>query len=139
MHLDRLSPLPGAADALGQLVEAGIYLGVVSNKTGRLLRAEAKHLGWDSHFGQIIGAGDAQRDKPAPDPVVMALRDSSVEPGLTVWFAGDAEIDLECAQNSGCIPVLVRPEAPAPGEFKVAQPTLHFRTPQMLSNHAKNL
>ena len=37
IHLDRLTPLPGAADMLAELVEEGIYLGVVSNKTGTLL------------------------------------------------------------------------------------------------------
>lgn len=139
MHLDRLTPLEGSAAALAELAEAGIYLGVVSNKTGRLLRAEAQYLGWNVHFGQVIGAGDAARDKPAPDPVVMALEGSGIEMGGSVWFAGDAAIDLECAKNSGCIPILVRPEAPNAGEFAEAEPTLHFQTAQMLSNLAKNL
>ncbi len=139
IHLDRLTPLEGADEALVQLREAGIYLGVVSNKTGKLLRAEAQQLGWDAHFGQIIGAGDAARDKPAPDPVVMALAGSGIEMGDEVWFVGDAEIDLQCAHNTGCVPVLVRPEDPGEGEFDGASPAMHFRTPQMLSNLAKNL
>lgn len=139
MHLDRLTPLHGAADALAELTDAGIYLGVVSNKTGKLLRAEARQLGWDAHFGNIVGAGDAKRDKPAPDPVVMALADSGIAMGDGVWFAGDAAIDLECAVNAGCVPVLVREQDPGQGEFQGVEPTLHFRTPQMLSIHAKNL
>ena len=139
IHLERLTPLPGAADALAALVEADIYLGVVSNKTGKLLRAEAVQLGWDKHFGHIIGATDAPRDKPAPDPVVMALDGSGIDVGPDVWFVGDAAVDLECAVNAGCVPVLVRAEAPEVGEFSHGAPTLHFRTAQILSNHAKNL
>ena len=41
------------------LADSGIYLGVVSNKTGRLLRAESEALGWDRYFGKLVGAGDA--------------------------------------------------------------------------------
>lgn len=139
IHIDRLVPLQGAAEALRDLADAGIYLGVVSNKNGRLLRMEAEHLGWDALFGQIIGAGDAERDKPAPDPVVLALSGSAIAPGPDVWFAGDAAIDLECARNAGCVGVLVREEAPHNGEFKGFEPTHHVRSPQMLSNLAKNL
>ena len=139
MHLDRLTPLPGASEAIRDLQETGIYLGVVSNKTGHLLRREAEKLGWDKHFGQIIGATDAARDKPAKDPVVMALGGSGFETGPDVWFAGDARIDMECALNAGCTPVLVRSEPPANGEFQGAEPALYFEAAQKLSNLAKNL
>ncbi|HEY9080840.1 HAD family hydrolase [Magnetovibrio sp.] len=139
IHLDRLTPLDNAAEALEQLSTLGIYLGVVSNKTGKLLRAEAKQLGWDKLFGQIVGATDAPRDKPAADPVIMALAGSGIELGPDVWFAGDARIDMECALNAGCTPVLVRPEPPANGEFAGADPALYLDTPLGLSNFAKNL
>jgi len=139
IHLDRLSPLPGAAEALAELAGMGIYLGVVSNKTGHLLRAEAEKLGWAAHFGRIVGAADAPRDKPAPDPVHMALDGSGLTPDATVWFVGDARVDMECAVNTGCTPVLMRPEPPVNGEFEGVQPELYLNTPQMLSNFAKNL
>ena len=139
MHLDRLTPLPGAQQAIEELSEQGIYLGVVSNKTGHLLRAEAKQLGWDKYFGHLIGATDAPNDKPAQDPVHMALADSGIETGQDVWFAGDARVDMECAVNSGCKPVLIRPEPPANGEFNGAQPQLYLDAPQKLSNFVKNL
>src|SRR5271157_1145143 len=40
IHLARLSPLPGRGELLRALVADGIFLGVVSNKTGALLRRE---------------------------------------------------------------------------------------------------
>jgi len=139
IHLDRLVPLPTADKALTDLSESGIYLAVVSNKTGSFLRAEAEKLGWDQHFGHMVGAGDAPHDKPSTDPVIMALKDSGISIGQDVWFAGDAVIDLECAQNAGCVPVLVRERAPSDGEFLGFKPTIHFNTVQMLSNHVQNL
>jgi len=139
IHLERLSPLDGAAEMLEELCALDIYLGVVSNKTGRLLRAEAEKLGWDKHFGHIIGATDAPRDKPATDPVLMALEGSGIALGPDVWFVGDTRIDMECALNAGCTPVLVRPEPPTNGEFSGVDPVLILETPLGLSNFAKNL
>ena len=81
IHLDRLRALPGRDELLHALVAEGIFLGVVSNKTGALLRCEAERIGWSELFGSVIGAGDAAQDKPNPAPVALALEPSGVEPG----------------------------------------------------------
>jgi phosphoglycolate phosphatase len=133
VHLDRLRPLSGADAMLRRLAADGIYLGVVSNKVGRFLRSEAEHLGWAGLFGQMVGAFDAENDKPATDPVHLALAGSGIEPGPDVWFAGDANIDLECALNAGCVPILVRQAAPGADEFPIHPPALHFRDCATLS------
>ncbi|MEI6986479.1 MAG: HAD hydrolase-like protein [Rhodospirillaceae bacterium] len=110
-HMKQLRPLLGAETLLKTLRARGVYLAVVSNKTGRFLREEVDELGWSDHFSRLVGAGDALFDKPATAPVKMAL-----EPlGLTVgaqgightWFVGDADIDMECAHAARCLPVLV--------------------------------
>jgi phosphoglycolate phosphatase len=139
IHVAMVMPAPGAADMLAALRTAGVYLGVVSNKKGEYLRTEAKHLGWAQHFGALVGALDAQRDKPAPEPVAMALRASGLAPGPKVWIAGDADIDLECAHNTGCTPVLLRQASPGPGEFDAHPPARHFTGCGALSNFVKNL
>jgi phosphoglycolate phosphatase len=124
-HMDTLRPLAGAAELLEDLAGQGLYLAVVSNKKGDYLRAEAARLGWDRYFGRIVGAFDAARDKPAPEPALMALDGSGIGPGPWVWFAGDACVDLECAARAGCTPVLVRPEPPAPDEFPRFPPAVY--------------
>ncbi|MDX2222565.1 MAG: HAD family hydrolase [Rhodospirillaceae bacterium] len=131
VHLDRLRALPGAADALGALGDAGVYLGVVSNKTGKYLRAEADHLGWTPRFGRLVGAQDVARDKPAADPVLAALAPAGVSPGADVWFVGDAEIDVVCGQAAGCTTVLVPPPGGAEPADMAVQPTL--RVPDLSS------
>ncbi|MEE8204058.1 MAG: HAD family hydrolase [Alphaproteobacteria bacterium] len=107
-HLDHVRPLPGADDLLAVLAEAGVYLAVVSNKTGEYLRAEVDHLGWRGYFGRVVGAADAAEDKPAAAPVALALQGSGVAPGKDVWFVGDNVIDVACAEAAGCVPVIVR-------------------------------
>lgn len=117
-HLAKLTPLPGAEAMLEALAAAGdVRLGVVSNKRGNLLRLEAAELGWDRYFDSVVGAFDAARDKPAPEVVDFALAGSGLAAGPQVWFVGDTDIDILCAHNSGCVPVLLRREAPLDGEF----------------------
>ena len=123
IHLERLKPLPGREAMLRSLLEQGIFLGVVSNKTGALLRREVARLGWSGFFGSVIGAGDAAADKPAREPVHLALAPSGIPAGEEVWFVGDTAIDMECAENSGCVGVLL-------GEVLSAEEFAHF-APQL--------
>ena len=125
IHLDRLNPLPGRGELLRGLVDDGIFLGVVSNKTGALLRREAERIGWFGLFGSLIGAGDAPQDKPNPAPVALALAPSGIQPGAGVWLVGDTGIDMECAHNSGCIPILLGNGA-TEQEFLRCEPRLVF-------------
>jgi phosphoglycolate phosphatase len=137
-HLANLNALPGAEAALRRLAEAGVVMAVVSNKQGRLLRREAEHIGWNGLFHRLVGATDAARDKPAPDPVILALEDSGVAPGPGVWFVGDTDMDMVCARNAGCRPVLLRREPPEPGEFDAAEPDLYVESWQALAERALN-
>ncbi len=117
LHLSSLEPCDGAGDVLARLHDAGFYMGVISNKTGHYLRSEASHLGWDGYFGQLVGAGDAVRDKPAPEPVTMALDGSGVVAGGGVWMIGDSGVDMEIAHATGLVGVLVTGGVFAEGEF----------------------
>lgn len=139
IHTENLRPLEGAEEMLAELSHDGIYLAIVSNKTGKYLRIEAENLGWTGYLGQIIGANDALKDKPAVEPVAMALKRSGIDPGQDVWFAGDADIDLECAHNAFCVPILVRENAPEPGEFNSHPPDHYFDGCQSLCNFVRNL
>ncbi len=126
IHMEKVVPLEGAAEMLVGLKEMGVRLAVVSNKTGSFLRKEADHLGWTQHFDHLIGAGDAESDKPSPAPVHLALAGSGIAPGAEVWFAGDAPVDMHCAANSGCIPILLRSALPGSEEFQTHPPRHHF-------------
>ena len=139
IHLDNLTPLPGTADLLADLVADGVYLGVVSNKQGGYLRKEVEHLEWNGFFGKIIGANDAENDKPAPDPVYLALSGGPVEAGPGVWFVGDSGVDMECAFNTGCVPVFLRKKALSPEEFELKQPVYHVTECRELGKKIKSM
>jgi phosphoglycolate phosphatase len=124
-HLRHLAPLPGAAEALvaGRVRPQG----VVSNKTGRFLRAEVDHLGWSGNFQSVIGAGDAAADKPDPAPIFMALSELGVVAGTSVWYLGDTALDMQTARAAGVTAVLVG-DAAHDGGIEHAAPDLHFPT-----------
>lgn len=138
IHLERLTPLAGREAMLRSLVEQGIYLGIVSNKTGELLRREVAQLGWSDLFGNVVGAGDVPFDKPAADPVHLALEPSGVPAGEAVWFVGDTAVDVECAVNSGCIPVVLG-VAVTGAEFANFTPRLTFADPAGLFRSLEGL
>jgi phosphoglycolate phosphatase len=125
-HLGELREMPGAGDLLRRLAASGLYLAIVSNKRGQFLRLEAERLGWTGHFTRLVGATDAAEDKPAIAPVDLALAGSGIGRGPDVWFVGDADIDIVCAVNAGCFPVLLRQEPVGPGEFDLNKPGLHL-------------
>ncbi|HTR85455.1 MAG TPA: HAD family hydrolase [Reyranella sp.] len=105
IHLERLTPLPGADALLARASEAGCYVAIVSNKVGKNLRAEVAHLGWDRWIRRAVGARDAAYDKPAPDPIFMALDGTGIAPDQDVWMVGDTPADLKCAHAAGVLPV----------------------------------
>ena len=126
IHAEKLQPADRAADLIRSLADRGVYLCVVSNKKGPFLRTEADALGWRDYFGAMVGATDATRDKPARDPVDMALDPGGHVAGEGIWFVGDADIDMECAHGAGCVPILVRAHPPGLDEFGDFPPALHF-------------
>jgi phosphoglycolate phosphatase len=129
VHLRELTPMKGVAQMLESLSAEGIYLGVVSNKVGNILRAEVAHLGWERYFGALVGAGDAARDKPACDPIELALKSSGHVAGSTIWYVGDTNIDMECACAATCVPVLLRDHDAGEGEFSAHPPVYTFKNP----------
>jgi phosphoglycolate phosphatase len=137
-HFDHLVPLPGAGEALAAAAANGLA-GVVSNKTGKFLRQEAQHLGWARHCFALVGAGDAARDKPHADPILLALAAARVPPGPAVWYVGDTVTDMQAARAAGCTAVLVGDAAHEGGlaAFGAAQatPDLHLPDARALALH----
>lgn len=108
-HLVGLEVLPYAGELLAAIQGRAIPMGVVSNKKHEMLLREAAHLGWDRYFGAaMVGAGAAARDKPAAEPVSMALKIMDfANDGGDLWYVGDTITDMQTAQAAGLKAVLV--------------------------------
>ncbi len=107
IHLEKIQLLPNALELLNKLEEKGVMQFLVSNKIGSTLRKEAKKINVDKKFFAMIGAGDANADKPSAAPVDLALMGSGIDPKKDkIWFVGDTIADVDCAYNSACSPVV---------------------------------
>jgi phosphoglycolate phosphatase len=138
VHLERLTAMDGAAAMLEALAADGFYLGVVSNKTGNILRREADHLGWTRHFQRLVGAGDAALDKPHAAPVLLSLDASGIDI-REAWYVGDTALDMECAGNAGCLGVLLGGRPIEEESFAEFPPDLHFPACEALVRYVRGL
>jgi phosphoglycolate phosphatase len=127
-HIERLAPLPGAEELLAALSATGMNMAVLSNKTGRYLRDEAEHLGWTGNFAALVGAGDADQDKPAHQALELALGPFDCKAGPEVWIVGDSGIDMEAAHRTGCVAVLLHRDDHDAEEFLDWPPELVFNS-----------
>ena len=107
LHLTCIKPLPGAENLLEFLRQEEIYSGIISNKNGTFLRKEIKKLGWDKYFDNVLGATDLDVDKPSKEIIDALLKHTEIPPNDSVWFIGDATVDLQCAHMANCRPILV--------------------------------
>lgn len=130
-HLGVVAPMPGAVAAIAAAGRVAPQ-GVVSNKQGPLLRAEANHLGWAGQFGALVGAGDAVADKPDPAPMLMALDAMRVQPSPAIWYVGDTALDMQAARRAGFVAVLLG-DATHDGGIATAAPDLHFTNGDVLA------
>ena len=138
-HLTHTDVLPGAGEMLRDLHAHGIRLGVVSNKTGRYLRAEAEMLGWASWFDALVGATDAVADKPDPAPIHLALEPMGIAAGPDIWFVGDADVDMQIAHRTGLIPILVGNTPHVGDGMSLYPPALHLDGCAAISSLVKQI
>ncbi len=107
INLEKISLLPNALELINFLDAQGILQFVVSNKIGTTLRAEVKKIGIDRKFFSLIGAQDADFDKPSKNPVELALMGSGLSlESDEIWFVGDTITDVDCANNCGFTPIV---------------------------------
>jgi phosphoglycolate phosphatase len=106
-HIAGLKKLEGAEELLDVLHQHGVRMAICSNKAGPALRREVKHLGWRHYFVDIVGAQDAEKDKPDCAPVRLILRANALmdRTAEEIWFVGDTASDMQCALRAGIMPV----------------------------------
>jgi HAD superfamily hydrolase (TIGR01509 family) len=96
----RLNPLPGAADLLRACHARGLSVVLASSAKADELTALRGALDADDAIDAATSSSDAERGKPEPDIVQVALEQGGLEPGQAV-FVGDAVWDGYAAQRAG--------------------------------------
>jgi 3-amino-5-hydroxybenzoic acid synthesis related protein len=94
------SVFPGVAAMLAGLAARGCVSAVVTSKRARAASQAIQVLGLTPWIATAVGAEDAPRPKPAPDPVRLALQRLDAAPAAAVMI-GDAPLDIAAAQAAG--------------------------------------
>ncbi len=93
-------PIPGAAEALGELKERGLKLAVVSNGDGQAPR-RLREAGLADFFEAIVDSGNVGVEKPDPRIFRIALERIGVEPGEAVHVGDFYQVDVLGARKAG--------------------------------------
>ena len=89
-------------------------------------------------FGPVIGAGDAEADKPNPAPLRMALMHWNAAPSPSIWYLGDTALDMQAARAAGVTAVVIG-NAGHDGGVDRAAPDIHFSSASDLASRLREL
>jgi phosphoglycolate phosphatase len=92
--------VPGACDALRRLKNAGLKLGLVSQKLRYRVEEVLIREDISAYFDVVLGAEDVPAFKPDPSGLLLALERLQATPEEAL-YVGDTTIDAEAAANAG--------------------------------------
>ncbi len=98
----------GISDYLAYLQQAGIPLGVATNRSREFFDNELSRLeqgSWTTYFTTTCCGDEAGRHKPAPDMLIYCCRQLHLQPSTEVWYVGDSITDMITARAAGLTPV----------------------------------
>lgn len=97
----------GASDVTRHFTEAGIPIGVVTNKPEAATREILAHFGLLDLMDVIVGGDAGPEKKPAPGLLLLACERLGLEVG-DVAFVGDSENDVDAGLAAGMTILAVR-------------------------------
>lgn len=118
----------GADQLLKTLQSLNIPVGIVSNKHRDYIERELQNFGWDGMFCSIVGAGEAEEDKPSSAPLKLGIERAGLTVNHNIWYVGDTESDLRCAADLPCPAIFIKGHHEIPRFLKEYTPLLSVAT-----------
>lgn len=91
-------PFPGTVPVLEALTEKGVALGIASNRQSPVNPLKA--TGLSGYFRSVVGMGDVENAKPAPDMILKGMSELGFGKDDTL-FVGDTADDMTAASLAG--------------------------------------
>ncbi len=95
---NKTRPYEGIPELLEKLKDAGVKIGVVSNKGDDAVKESCRQF-FGSDVDYALGANPHNRLKPEADNVFMIMRILKADPTHTI-YVGDSDIDVKTARNA---------------------------------------
>ncbi|QDE35844.1 HAD family hydrolase [Microbacterium foliorum] len=96
-----VAEIPGAADAIQSLKDAGLTVVLTTGFAPVTRDALIDGLGWNDLVDLALSPVDAGRGRPAPDLVLTALLRTQTSSVASVAVAGDTVSDVESGRRAG--------------------------------------
>jgi phosphoglycolate phosphatase len=103
---EKTHPFPEVVETLRHFREAGVHLGVVTNKPSSFTEPLLEATGLRDLMDVVVSGDTAPAKKPDPAPVFVGLDPMGIAPEQAV-FVGDSRYDVEAGLNAGCQVVCV--------------------------------
>lgn len=104
-HFGAVQPFEShVRDVLVGLRGLGIPVGVITNRDREFFLQELATVeggSWASLFDTAVCGDDAERRKPHPDQVLLAISNLGARPDASVWYVGDSTTDTVAAKVAG--------------------------------------
>ncbi|MBD3170041.1 MAG: HAD-IA family hydrolase [candidate division Zixibacteria bacterium] len=97
---DKTELLPGACEALEEIHKRGINIAIATTKIRQNTRRIIQKLGIDKYIGELSGADDVKKVKPAPEALIRLLDYYKVNKNQAI-MVGDTINDILAARNAG--------------------------------------
>lgn len=112
--VDDVDWFPGMKDTLVALRAAGAKTGIVTSKNRDQYSIDDQRFGFSHYFDTIVGAGEAKRNKPFGDPILLAMQRVGGDVADTV-YVGDTATDAQAAHDAKVAFALATWTTPQPG------------------------
>jgi len=111
---------PGCIEALERLKAIGCAMAVCTNKPQRLAEPLLAELGIARYFGAVVGADTLKVRKPAPEPLIEAIRRIGGDTTQSA-LVGDSATDTKTAR-AACVALVLVSFGPMGGEVAALDP-----------------
>lgn len=103
-HEEMVRTFDGVRGMLDELARRNVPMGLVTGKGRRTMNITLHMLGLDKCFGVTISGDDVERQKPAPDALILAARALGHEPNDCAMI-GDSPADITAGESAGMLTV----------------------------------
>ena len=89
---------------LEDLRDLNLKVGALTNRNREFMMHElsvVNETGWEHFFDTIVCGDDVPKRKPAPDQILLALKELGEQPSLNCWYVGDSTTDIIAAKEAG--------------------------------------
>ena len=99
-------PYSGIPELLKSILQEGVKIGILSNKSDELVKRIVKDILPDIPFSFVMGQSDQFPLKPNPESLYGAMETVGADRSEVI-YVGDSEVDYELSENAGVKGIIV--------------------------------